>query len=232
MVDVVAIVEGKTEQTFVRDLLADHLGHRSVFIRAIPAGKRGRGGGVRNWDGASKDIMRVLKGECYCTTMFDYYGMPRNWPRREEAHGLPWKERARHVEQAILDDITAKLDSSFNPEQLLPYVQLHEFEALLFSNVPVLADQLKTLPRVVHRGFQDYLQRILDEVGDPEAINDNYDMCPSRRITKLAPSFGRLKASQGPIITSRIGLPTLREKCTHFGSWIERLENLGEMNRQ
>jgi hypothetical protein len=32
MNDVVAIVEGETEQTFVRDLLAAHLGSRGVNI--------------------------------------------------------------------------------------------------------------------------------------------------------------------------------------------------------
>ncbi len=35
------------------------------------------------------------------------------------------------------------------------------------------------------------------------------------------------KRVHGPIVTKRIGLEVLREKCDHFASWLTRLENIG-----
>ncbi len=224
MVEIVAIVEGQTEQTFVRDQLADHLGYQGVTIWAVLPGKNRRTGGVKDWDVASADIIRILKKQRYCTTMFDYYGLPESWPGRGESGDLPWQIRASHVEEAILKDITARMGSNFNPVQFLPYVQLHEFEALLFSDVSVLSTQTKALPGWRPQDIQNQFQRILEEAGDPEAINDNYETCPSRRIEGLVKSYR--KALHGPMVTNRIGLQTIGEKCSHFASWLDRLESL------
>lgn len=45
MVDLHIIVEGQTEQTFVRELLAPHLGHHGVFAVPRLVGKPGHKGG-------------------------------------------------------------------------------------------------------------------------------------------------------------------------------------------
>ncbi len=49
--------------------------------------------------------------------------------------------------------------------------------------------------------------------------------CPSRRITDVVGAYK--KRAHGPIVTSRIGLDGLREKCDHFASWLNRIESIG-----
>jgi hypothetical protein len=61
MNEIVAIVEGQTEQTFVRDVLAEHLGAGGIAIWAVLSGKTRKQGGVRKWEVARNDIVRTLK---------------------------------------------------------------------------------------------------------------------------------------------------------------------------
>ena len=156
--------------------------------------------------------------------MFDYYGMPEDWPGRAQASSRPWEHRAAFVEQMVSAEIQKQLDDRFNPQLFIPYVQLHEFEALAFAKVETLVEVVSPL----HKGRADHLlesfQKILKQAGAPEAINDSYETCPSRRILKLVPAY--TKTAQGPIVTGRIGIETLRQRCPHFASWLSRLEQL------
>jgi len=222
MSEIVAIVEGQTEQTFVRDQLAEHLGARGASIWAVLSGKSRGHGGVRKWASARDDILRTLKEGRYATTMFDFYAMPTDWPGREEAARLAWDKRGDHVEQAIIEDIRSHLDDSFDDRQLIPYIQMHEFEALAFADVGVLAAKIEPLSMLSAGSLRAKFQKILDEAENPEAINDNYDTCPSRRITGHVSRYR--KKLNGPIITKEIGLDTLRRECTHFDEWVASLE--------
>ena len=129
MNEVVAIVEGETEQTFVRDQLAAHLALRGTTIWAVLPGRQRKQGGVKKWIVAKADIVRTLRENRYCTTMFDYYAMPDDWPGRASSRRLAWQRRAEHVQTEMLAAITAEMGQSFNSRAFLPYVQLHEFEA-------------------------------------------------------------------------------------------------------
>ena len=95
-------------------------------------GRRRIHGGVNKWEVARQDIIRTLKERRYCSTMFDYYAMPADWPGRKEATAKPWPERAGQVEAAIHADIVAAMGGRFDPKYFLPYVQLHEFECWRF----------------------------------------------------------------------------------------------------
>jgi hypothetical protein len=53
---------------------------------------------------------------------------------------------------------------------------------------------------------------------------------PSKRIIAEIPEYDGQKATSGPLIAGRIGLPTLREKCAHFAEWLHRLEGLADAN--
>lgn len=224
MSEVVAIVEGQTEQTFVHDQLAAHLGARGIVIWAVLPGRARKSGGVKKWESARGDIVRTLREGRYCTTMFDYYALPGDWPGRAEAAQKAWAERGPHVESAVLDDIAERMGGSFNRNQFVPYVQVHEFEALMFSDVQELAETSAPLCRSSVNYLEDRFRRVLDDAGDPEAINDHYDTCPSRRITGVV--RGYRKRAHSPIVAQRIGLERLRAQCRHFATWIERLEQL------
>lgn len=227
MSDVVAIVEGQTEQAFVRDHLAAHLGGRGISIGARLPGRVVRRGGVRAWESVRGDILRTLRERRgrICTTMFDFYAMRNDWPGRTAAAGMPLEQKGNHVEQAILDDLAMHAGEDFRQELFIPYVQIHEFEALLFADVAKMADVLAPFCRTGADGLSTQFQAILDGAGQAEAINDSYETCPSRRITGVVRAYR--KPLHGPIIAGRIGLDVLREACPHFGRWLGRLEAVG-----
>jgi len=225
MNELVIIVEGETEQTFVRDQLVAHLVLHNTIAWPVLPGRRRSHGGVKKWEVAQQDIVRTLKERRYCSTMFDYYAMPSDWPGREDATEMAWSERAGHVETMILADVTEAMGGSFNPKYFIPYVQLHEFEALAFADVKKLASVLAPIGTDTEERLTEKFNAVLAVAGNPEAINDGYETCPSRRIGKIVPAYK--KRLLGPTITKRIGLNVLREHCTHFGKWLAHLEQLG-----
>ena len=223
--ELVVIVEGETEQTFVQYQLSAHLALHNTSAWPVLPGRHRKQGGVKKWEVARQDIIRTLKERRYCSTMFDYYAMPLDWPGREAAAGIMWNERASIVEAMIHTDIVAAMGYGFDPKYFVPYVQLHEFEALAFADVEVLAATLAPIAKQPVDILIEIFQGILAKAGHPEAINDGYATCPSRRITSTVTAYK--KRAQGSIITSRIGIDVLRARCTHFGEWLTRLEQLG-----
>jgi hypothetical protein len=227
MNDLVIIVEGGTEQTFVQDQLVAHLALRNVNVWHVLPGRHRNRGGVKKWVVAQQDIIRTLKERRYCSTMFDYYAMPLDWPGRNEASTKPWRERALHVEAMMHADIVSAMGGSFHPKYFIPYVELHEFEALAFADVTILASVLAPVgpKKETEATLLDRFREILSAAGHPEAIDDGYETCPSRRIESIVPAYK--KRLLGPTVTKRIGINVLRERCTHFGEWLARLEQLG-----
>ncbi len=148
------------------------------------------------------------------TTMFDLYGLPHDFPCYEESTGPrdPY-ERGRILEDSLREDVA---DSRF-----IPYIQLHEFEALL------LADPQKLDPQFNENrvGIQRLVQ-MANGFMSPELIDDGPDLAPSKRIAEEIPEYPRSKVSAGPITAERIGLHTLRTKCQHFDAWLGTLESL------
>jgi len=219
---VLALVEGRTEQTFVRQVLAPHLGGRGVYLSARLVGKPGHKGGVGVYARARADILSILKQDTsvLCTTMFDYYAMPSSWPGRMDARNanVSSDDRARMVEVALADDVGTTLGDSFNRARFIPYLQMHEFEALLFSDVVELAG-------VIGAECANELGRIISEFPNPEDINDDAHTAPSQRILQLCATYR--KVLHGSIIAGRIGLNVMRQRCSHFNQWLAGLEGLG-----
>ena len=135
-------VEGQTEEGFVQEVLREHLvanGYDTVDARIVGNARlRRRRGGIRPWPSVRKDIVNHLKEDtsCIATMMVDYYGLPQGrgaWPGRAKAATLPASEKARCVEEAVLEDFV-KYFGSPSPARFVPFVVLHEFEGLLFSD--------------------------------------------------------------------------------------------------
>jgi hypothetical protein len=137
-------VEGQTEEAFVNEILRDHLlarGYSAVSARIVGNARlRRQRGGIRPWPSARKDIVNHLREDpaCVATTMVDYYGLPAAgdgaWPGRARAAGLNREKKASRVESAVLDDVIAEMGSRFDPWRFVPFVVMHEFEGLLFSD--------------------------------------------------------------------------------------------------
>jgi len=219
MSNIKILVEGPTEILFVNEVLKLHFYERGIYIKPFLFQKAG---GVPKYSISQKQILNTIRSDpsCFCTTMVDFYGMPTNWPGREQANRCQGcAEKADMVEGSILEDIAGHLGNSFNPLRIVPYVQMHEFEALLFSSPAKLAESLgieKSIPTFM---------AIRNEFSNPEEINDNYDTCPSRRIEGVFQGFK--KTINGITAASRIGLETMRQECPHFNEWITKLEDIG-----
>ncbi len=219
MVRVHVLVEGQTEETFVKSVLQPHFNRHEIYLFPRLMGKPGHRGGTGEYPRARRDILATLKQEpaSFCTTLFDYYGMPHSWPDREAARQKPSAEKPVAIEKAIMADVIDELGQGFNCARFIPYVQMHEFEALLFSDPKLLADGLE-LPD------DAATQSIRDQFGSPEEINDSQQTAPSKRIMGL--NAGYSKALDGIRISQNIGLNAMRAQCPHFNEWIGKLEAL------
>ncbi len=220
---VIAVVEGVTEQTFIKTVLAPQLALQGVLITARLVGKPGHKGGVGEFDRARRDIVAVLRQETavFCTTMFDYYGMPYSWPQRSLASSVPFEKKAALVEEAILQAVAQAMGKDFHLSRFIPYVQMHEFEALLFSDPDILAQAMHLSHKVTE------LHKIEADFDSPEMINDHFETAPSKRLEKLFPSYN--KVIDGTLAAQRISLSSMRQKCLHFAAWLTKLEELGKI---
>jgi hypothetical protein len=227
VIEVDAIVEGPTERDFIRDVLAPFLAMNGVMIKGRLPGRGRKSGGVKKWETIRGDILRAIKqrkGSVPCTMMFDFYGMPLDWPGRDEATRLPMDRRAERVEKRLAEDFANQAGPDFRPELFMPYVQMHEFEALLFSDVKALASAIHPERSASRDVLHDALIVIIQAFDKPEQINDNVENAPSKRLLKLVPAYR--KTVDGVSAAKQIGIHCIREKCPHFNDWLTRLEAL------
>ena len=214
-----AFVEGQTEEKFIKEIIAPVLVAKDIFIVATTPGRKRSQGGAQSWDPIRRELIRYLKEDRdrFVTTMFDYYGMPTNWPGRDAAGRKPFNLKAATIEDAMMDDLAKAMGSAFNRQHFIPYVQMHEFEALLFCDPDALG---RVIP---DQNITDDLQRIATKFSTPEEINDDPDTAPSKRIIRLAPKYQ--KVLHGSIAARKIGVDLMRGKCRHFNDWLNRLES-------
>ena len=227
-------VEGQSEEQFVNELLAPHLydfGYTGISARLIGnARQRHRRGGIRSWNSVRRDIERHLKEDpgSLATTMVDYYAMPHTgskaWPGRLQAtRQSSSSEKAMIVEDALLDNIASEMGPNFDRRRFVPYVAMHEFEAMLFSNCDVFARGI---------GFPDLtsdFEEIRHQFASPEEIDDSPDTAPSSRIEALVPGYQ--KPLMGTFAASETGLDAIRSACPHFQCWLRLLEHLPSQGR-
>lgn len=205
------IVEGQTEQEFVRTLIAPYLQKRNIHEVTpilIRTSKTGRGGFV-NYQHLKSDAKRLLKSQKkdFVVSMFvDFFRCPEVPCKERWSVKISHTERVEEMEQCIKDDI--------KDERFIPYIQLHEFEALLFaSNV----------------GFSTFFtekqkekaQQIINSYDNPEDINTTPEGAPSKRILVIKEDYD--KVLEGNLIALEIGLSKIMEKCPRFRGWIEKL---------
>jgi len=215
---VVALVEGSTEIIFINDLVVPHLAAAGVFMKPIILSKPGEKGGDVKFTRAQTDIGLHLKqrSDTYLTTFVDFYGI-KDWPGLEPARQL----RSSAAKAKRMNDATRQKVLELFPEQrpdkrFIPYVNVHEFESLLFSDPQKLAAHLDV--------NQMKVDRILTNCGSPEDINDSPDTAPSKRLEALSEHFK--KTSTGIAIARDIGLAKMREKCPLFNAWLTAMEGL------
>jgi len=216
---VLILVEGQTEERFVKDVLQPLLWTRGIHpepkivtTKLVKVGPQFKGG-VSTFRKIETDICRLLgdSDAALVTTMFDYYGLPDDFPGGQDLRGRNSLERAKELEAAL----EKHLDRG---PKFLAYLMIHEFEALLFSSPSILA-QVMNAPTYGSR-----LQAIRGQFSTPEDINDAPATTPSRRVLDLFPGYR--KRLHGSLTTGRIGLATIRRECSHFNEWVTKLERV------
>jgi hypothetical protein len=143
MIRVHAFVEGQTEETFIDELLQEHFSRINIYLNPIlvRTGKKGRGG-VSTYGKIQWHVKKKCKEDktAYVTTMFDVYGLPKDFPGKAAAAkktDIPGKVRL--LEEAFSRDI--------NHKHFIPNLLMHEFEALLFSSPFAFAERFKCQAR-------------------------------------------------------------------------------------
>ncbi|MEY8195528.1 MAG: DUF4276 family protein [Cycloclasticus sp.] len=220
-VEVIAIVEGKTEQIFVEKVLAPYLALKNIFMTATQVSKPGQKGGDVKFSRTVKDILNHLKQrpDTYVCTFIDYYGI-KEWPGVDTlATNSSPTEIAQCVNQASRKAVLEQNPNLQSDRRYIPYLAVHEFEALLFSDSDVLANKLGI-------GVAE-IQAVLDECGEPEAINNGPQTAPSKRLDHWCGGKFK-KTTVGISIAEEIGISTLRKKCRVFNVWLNQLEGLVE----
>ncbi len=215
---IIIICEGETEQEFCKILLYPHFSNKGIILKRKLIGKSN--GGIVHWNSLKNEIETYLKQnkDAYVTTLIDYYGI-------QSKHNFPnWKDKIKLVDKnkkmdfiefSMKNDISEDLNHRF-----IPYVQLHEFEGLLFNNILSFKNQINA------NEFKNLgeLEKIIEDYPNPELINDNPNTAPSKRLLKLI--NGYKKTVLGPLIAEEIGLDNIRAKAPRFNNWISTLENI------
>jgi hypothetical protein len=213
---VLLLVEGSTEERFVKTVVQPHLWNYNVSLqpkivmtkRAIGATSF-KGGG--DFSKIAADIRRLLgdTDASAVTTLFDFYGFPTNVPGAVAATFDDVDRLERAFAAAVAD------------ERFRPYLQRHEFEAFLFIDPELTAhaalNAAKAAQVAAHcSGFTCV-----------EDINNDPMTAPSKRLQKALGSYS--KPLLGSAVTSRLGIERIRAGAPRFSSWLTWLEQLGRV---
>jgi len=223
MIQVNILVEGQTEETFVKELLAPYLFNQGILInpiiistKRIKEGGKFKGGlSNSNFDSFINDLLRLIKStpHGFVTTFIDYYRIPSKFPGYADR-----STRSSQIEKVLF--LERKLAEHIgNPDNFIPYIQLHEFEAFHFADKIGFGNYLSPNEANLAKLF-----RIIDDYENPEDINEGPNTAPSKRILANYTSYE--KVIEGNLILMEIGLEKILEKCVHFKSLIDKLSKL------
>lgn len=207
------IVEGQTEQEFVRELLIPYFQKHRIYS-VYPTLIKASGGGVSKYEQVQQDIAQRLRESenNIVTTFLDFFRLPNDFPDSKKCH-------QKNNSAQMVDCLEKALAKDFdNNPRFIPYIQRHEFEALLFSS---------------NQGFEEYhpsciskkTAKIIEKFSNPEDINGNPNTAPSKRLIQLFKECEEEydKVQDGNMIALEIGLETIFHKCPGFKKWIESL---------
>ncbi len=217
MIRVHVICEGQTEEMFVNAVMADTFRSNEIYLFPSLLGKPRHKGGNFKFQRVLHDVKyRLLDDtQAYCTTFFDFYGLPEEFPGKAEALALPnIEDKRRMVEEKLVEQLTSSIGENAM-RRFIPYVQLYEFEGLLFSKPESIAAEIGKI------GLTSQFEQIRNDFASPEHINDSRATAPSRRIKGLFDQYDKI--IHGSLVALDIGISTMRNECHLFNDWVGRL---------
>lgn len=221
------VVEGNSEEAFVKDVMVPHFAPLNIYLsaRRIRTGwdrmnSKPAKGGLLKYSKFKNDVLRWIESDrdrlnTFYTSFVDLYAFPKDKesPYTNQIQGIndPYKK---------IEELEAAIAQEIDHPKFIPYIQLHEFETFILAD----PDRMITMYPDAQRG----IRKLKDEVGDrnPEEINESYHTAPSKRIIKYFPDYEGQKAQVGPLVAEEIGMERLRNRCLHFNEWITKLEDI------
>ncbi|SLM31790.1 conserved hypothetical protein [Desulfamplus magnetovallimortis] len=179
-IEIMIIAEGHTEKRFIDEILTPYMAAKNIFIRGQLVGKPGHKGGDIRFSRVEKDIAIHLKQrkDTFVSMFVDYYGIKKDWPGLNEARQCTSpKTIADAMNRATKKEVLSKFADHGADDRFIPFIAVHEFEALLFSDINILASQLKV--------DLSTFEKILEECGEPENINNSPNSAPSIRLKRI-----------------------------------------------
>lgn len=197
MVRIGVSVEGTTEEIFIKKVLAPYLLERKIDAISISID------GNVSIDKIKGELKKISFNFDFITTLYDFYGF------KGKATGETKETLEAKISNGVHESIRAKL---------IPYIQMHEFEGLLFSCPQSLSSKL------TGDSLKTWAKEILSEFdNNPERINDSQESAPSKRLLK---NSNYQKTIHGPNIAQEIGINKIREMCEGFDNWLKKIEIL------
>ena len=213
----VIIVEGETEESFVNNILCPYFCSKGLYNTIQCFKTKHSHGGVSKYSYIKKDILNTIyEKDVIVSMMIDFYRLPSDFPGFSDLTATQThKEQADLLETRIKKDFEDTQKHQF--DNFIPYIQLHEFEALVFASINGI-DSLFERNEMDYKGLIDVIQ----QHPNPEDINNHPDTAPSVRLKKLIPGYN--KVLHGIDIINTVGISELLEKCPRFKTWVESME--------
>jgi len=219
------LCEGQTELRFASKVLTTYLVMKGIIVLPqllITSRKKNARGGIFSYQQAKRDLTFMIRSAQdneqevhYFTSMFDLYALPDDFPGFAEASALTDYSQVAKLEEDFRKDV--------NCYKFIPYIQLHEFEALVLCDI----DGLKNSYPNAAGKLTELKNEVTTQYGDNmELVDNSAETAPSKRIIKaLKDEYHYDKPKSGTEITEKIGIDTLRAKCRHFNDWLTTIEN-------
>ncbi len=222
MANVFFIVEGPTEEGFYKNILQEYVATKHNFtVVIVPTKKnyysRTHKGGTITFDSCVDVCRRFLRQASHADKVIltlDFYALHNSF-FTDEIHQISQLD-------SKIDALEQRLMNEIGNSRFIFHLQLHEYEAWLFSNTQAVAEHFDGI------GENDLIQILNKFNNNPELINDNRTTAPSKRILNIYPQYG--KTSDGITLMKKIGIPTIRKACHHFNKLCTILDELPENN--
>lgn len=204
----IILCEGQSEESFIKRVMSPYLEQKGIYVQPVILG------GVSHYAGIRRELKKLGKNtSASLTTMLDYYKLPQDVPGVRTCKGKSPDAVAGYIENEMYQDLKDEVLSV----KFFPYIQMHEYEALLFSDV----SQFRHCPGMGET-MVETLEKQVMEFMTPEHVNNSEQTAPSKRILQIYPEYQ--KVSDGTVIAENVGIEKMIQKCVHFAGWVNKFE--------
>ena len=206
-INIGVVCEGQTETDFMKQLNKKYFNKINISLK--PVGINDKQKNI----GGNVSIARVVNflhkhSNMYnmLTTFIDFYRLKNKG-----------NKKVSELEEEIKKEFYN--DNKYKNKILIPYIQMHETEALWFSDINAII-RVKN----ANEQQQEDLSKIIEKYKNPEDINDSYETAPSKRLENIFCDYS--KVIDGKEISNKISINIFIEKCPRFSKWVNEISNL------